>query len=98
MPRLSWEKVAGLHITGTPSFLAVAPAPATWSLCSCVSRIAFTTSLSTPSWSMSDRIFLQLTPASIMIASPSHSMTVQLPSLPLASTWTSIIRLQAFFL
>ncbi len=86
-------------MTGTPSFLAVAPAPDTWSECSCVIRIALTHSLSTPSRSICDRILLQLTPASIMIASPSLSMTVQLPSLPLARTWTSRDKSpQTFFL
>ena len=56
-----------------------------------VIRIAFSISLSTPSFSIRERMRRQLIPASIMIASPSDSITVQLPSLPLASTWTSII-------
>ena len=83
------SKVARLVIIGTSSFLAVAWAPLMWSPCSWVTSMAFIIDESTPAWSISDMILLQLRPQSIITASPSHSITQQLPSLPLASTWAS---------
>ena len=83
------SKVATFVIIGTSSFLAVAWAPLTWSPCSWVMRMAFIIEESTPAWSMRDMMRLQLRPQSIITASPSHSITQQLPSLPLASTWAS---------
>jgi len=83
------SKVATFVMIGTSSFLAVAWAPLMWSPCSWVMSMDFIIEESTPAWSISDMILLQLRPQSIMMASPSHSITEQLPSLPLASTWTS---------
>ncbi len=91
LPNSQASKVGTVVIMGIPSFLAVAWAPMMWSECSWVTRSALIIEGSTPAVSIRDISLLQLSPASTIIASPSHSMTAQFPSLPLARMCASSI-------